>query len=184
MEYKYFFQNNTIGLKAIDKETATELEEEEFPIGVILRDKSETVSAYLLSEIDINKYPLYNYYKECNAKKAVAYLNDKDVFPVTINGEHYYISDYSKIKLIAYPEQQQSVYPEPHNYLKDSSMYNTNSADKEAVNPIPELMDSVLTNVYSELAKMKSDYDKGELPDSCLHFEETIRQLQRLKLWN
>lgn len=183
MKYKYSLKNSTIGLKDIDKETAVELEEAEVPVGAILHDKSETVSAYLIDFIDTDKYPFYRYYKERNAKKAVAYLNDKDVFPVTINGKQYYISDYSKIKLVAFPEPQYSVYPEPHTYLKDSSMYNTNSADKESVNPTPELMDNVLINVYRELTKMKSDYDKGKLPDSCLHFEGALKQLQRLKLW-
>lgn len=106
---------------------------------------------------------------------------DEYVFPVTVNGKQYYISSHSKIKLIAFPEHQQ--YPALHTYLKVDSMCNTDSADKESVNPAPELMDNVLTNVYSELAKMKSDYDKGELSDSCLHFEEALKQLQRLKAW-
>lgn len=106
---------------------------------------------------------------------------DEYVFPVTVNGKQYYISSRSKTKLIAFPENQQ--YPASHTYLKVDSMYTTDSADKESVNPTPELMDSVLTNVYSELAKMKSDYDKGKLPDSSLHFEEALKQLQRLKLW-
>lgn len=108
-------------------------------------------------------------------------VKDEYVFPVTVNGKQYYISSRSKTKLIAFPEHQQ--YPALHTYLKVDSMCNTDSADKESVNPAPELMDNVLTNVYSELAKMKSDYDKGELPDSCLHFEEALKQLQRLKVW-
>ena len=108
-------------------------------------------------------------------------VKDEYVFPVTVNGKQYYISSRSKTKLIAFPEHQQ--YPALHTYLKVDSMCNTDSADKESVNPVPELMDNVLTNVYSELAKMKSDYDKGELPDSCLHFEEALKQLQRLKVW-
>ena len=108
-------------------------------------------------------------------------VKDEYVFPITVDGKQYYISSQSKTKLIAFPEHQQ--YPASHTYLKVDSMYNTDSADKESVNPTPELMDNVLTNVYSELAEMKSDYDKGELPDSSLHFEEALKQLQRLKLW-
>lgn len=181
-KYKYSLKNSTIGLKDIDKETAEEVGKE-VPTYALLHEKGESVSAYLLDFIDTDKYPLYRYYQECGAKKAVVYLNDNDVFPVTVNGKQYYISDYSKLKLIAYPDPQYSVYPEPHVYPKNSNVDKANSTDKGSVDPSPKLLNSVLTNVYSELAKMKSDYDKGELPDSCLHFESALEQLKRLKLW-
>lgn len=182
LKYNYALKDNVIALKDIDKKTKEEVESE-IPTDVILHDKVETVSAYMLDFIDTEKYPVFRYYLQQCSNKAVVYLNDKDVYPVTVRGNKYYISDYSKLKLIAFPEHKQPVYPESHTYLKDNSLYNTNSTDKEAVNPVPELMDNVLTNVYSDLAKMKSDYDKGKVPESSEYYENALKQLQRLKLW-
>lgn len=182
MKYNYALKDDTIGLKDIDKKTKEEVESE-ISTNVILCGRGETIGAYLLDFIDTDKYPLYRYYRECEAKKAVVYLNDKDVFPVTVNGKQCYISDYSKIKLVAFPEHDYSNWHKQHSYSSSANDYNISSEYSSTVNPTPELMDNVLTNVYNELAKMKSDYDKGKLPDSSEHFEEALKQLQRLKLW-
>lgn len=182
MKYNYALKNDTIGLKGIDRETAIALEKEEVPIAVIC-NKEKTVSAYLLDFIDTDKYPTFRYYLQKCDNKAVVYLNDKDVYPVTVNGKQYYISDYSKIELVAFPEHDYSNWHKQHSYSSSANDYNIPSEYSNTVNPTPELMDNVLTNVYSELAEMKSDYDKDKLPDSSEHFEEALKQLQRLKLW-
>lgn len=181
MKYNYALKNDNIALEAIDKETATELEKEEIPIAVI-RDKGEIVSAYLLDFIDTDKYPVFRYYLQKCDNKAVVYLNDNDVYPVTVNGKQYYISDYSKIELVAFPEHDYLNWYKQHSYSSSANDYSIPSEYSSTINPTPKLMDNVLTNVYSELAKMKSDYDKGKAPESSEHFEEALKQLQRLKL--